>query len=81
MSVIVSDEIRLDEVIPLIERLSDVEREELRQILEVKPKIDWQVEWEQAAAYFHSIFQKFSEEEVEADLDKALREVRSGKTD
>ena len=81
MSITVSGDITLNEVIPNTDRLSDIEQEELRQILEAKPKIDWHSEWEKVTTYFHSIFQKFPEQEVEADLDKALSEVRSGKTD
>jgi hypothetical protein len=81
MSINISTDITLDEVIPIIDRLSDIEREELRQILESKPKIDWQSEWEKVTTYFHSIFLKFPKQEVEADLEKALSEVRSGKTD
>ena len=81
MSVTISGDITLDKVIPIVDRLSEIEREELRQLLETKPKIDWQVEWDKMAAYFHTIFQKFPEQEVEADLDKALRDVRSGKAD
>jgi len=81
MSVKVSDMVTLDEVIPLVDRLSEVEREELRQFLETKTHIDWKAEWEKTVAYFHEIFAKYSEEESEADLDRALSEVRSGRAD
>jgi len=81
MSITISGDITLDEVIPIIDRLSDIEQEELRQLLEAKPKIDWYSEWEKVTTYFHSIFQKFPAQEVEADLAKALSEVRSAKTD
>jgi anti-sigma factor RsiW len=73
--------VTLDEVIPLVDRLSEVEREELRQLLETKTHIDWKAEWEKTVAYFHKAFAKHSEEEIEADLDKALSEVRSGRAD
>jgi hypothetical protein len=75
-----STAVTLEEVIPLVESLSEVERDALRQILESKARIDWKTEWEKAVAYFHRIFAQFPEEEVEADLAKALSEVRSGQT-
>ncbi len=78
MSTMFSTSVTLEEVIPLVDSLSAVEREALRQILESKTRIDWKTEWEKAAAYFHQIFAQFPEEEVEADLATALREVRSG---
>ncbi|MGH7454563.1 MAG: hypothetical protein ACRENG_24630 [bacterium] len=81
MGISMPDVITLDEVIPLVDRLSEVEREELRQFLERKPRIDWQMEWEKTVAHFHRIFAKFPEVEVEADLAKALSEVRSGRAD
>lgn len=81
MSVQVSGEISLDQVIPLIDQLSEVEQEELRQFLATKPKIDWQAEWDAVVDYFQSIFKRFPAEDVEADLRKALNEVRSAKTD
>ena len=81
MSVQISGEISLDQVIPLIDHLSKVEQEELRQFLAKKAKIDWQAEWQAVVDYFHSIFKKFQEEEVEADLKTALCEVRSAKID
>jgi hypothetical protein len=74
------DVITLDEIIPLVDRLSEVEREELRQFLSSKPKIDWKNEWEKVVAYFHAFFQKFAEQEVISDLEKALDEVRSDRT-
>jgi len=76
MSSHVADSITLDEIIPLVDQLSEVEREELRQFLSSKPKIDWQKEWEKVVSYFHTVFEKFSEEEVIGDFDRALDEVR-----
>lgn len=81
MGIFVPDPVTLDEVIPLVDRLSEVEREELRQFLESKTRIDWKTEWEKVVAYFHQVFGKFPEEEVEADFTKALDEVRSGRAD
>jgi len=80
MGISISEAVTLTDVIPLVDRLSEVEREELRQFLESKTRIDWKTEWEKVAAYFHQIFAKFPEKEVEADLAKALSEVRSGRT-
>jgi len=79
MGISVSSDITLDEVIPLVDRLSEVEREELRQFLESKARIDWKAEWEKVATHYHQIFAEFPEAEVEADLAKALNEVRSGR--
>ncbi|MDZ7288591.1 MAG: hypothetical protein ONB44_02205 [candidate division KSB1 bacterium] len=81
MGMSMPDVVTIDEVIPLINRLSEVEREELRQFLESRTRIDWKTEWEKVAAHFRQIFAKFSETEVEADLARALNEVRSGRTD
>lgn len=81
MSTTVSTSITLEEVIPLVESLSEVERDALRQILESKTRVDWKTEWEKAVTYFHRRFAQFPEKEVEAYLAKALREVRSGQTD
>jgi len=81
MGISISETVTLDDVIPLVDRLSVVEREELRQILERKPPIDWKAEWEKTVAHFHQIFAKFPEAEVEADFAKALKEVRSGRVD
>ncbi len=81
MGLSISDTVTLDDVIPLVDRLSEVEREELRQFLESKPRIDWKAEWEMVVAHFHRIFAKFPEAEVEADLARALSEVRSGRVD
>lgn len=77
MSTTYSTSITLEEVIPLIDRLSEVERDALRQILESKARVDWKAEWEKAVAHFHQIFAKFPEDEVTMDLAKALTEVRS----
>jgi len=77
MRIEVTEEITLEEVIPLVNRLSEIEREELRQFLTFKTKIDWQKEWEKVISYFHKLFEKYSEEEVINDFEKVLDEVRS----
>lgn len=74
------DKITLDEIIPLVDQLSEVEREELRQFLSSKPKIDWQKEWDKLVSYFHNLFEKFAEEEVTGDFERALDEVRRDRT-
>jgi len=76
MRIHLSEPLTLDEVIPLVNRLSDIEREKLRQYLERQPRLDWKTEWEKAAAHFQQRFAQFSETEVEADLARALNEVR-----
>ncbi len=81
MGISVSEVVTLREVIPLVDRLSEVEREELRQFLESKTRIDWKAEWEKTVAHFREVFAEFSEEEVEADLSRALNDVRSGRED
>ena len=81
MGISISEVVTLGEVIPLVDRLSEVEREELRQFLESKTRIDWRAEWEKTVAHFRQVFAEFSEEEVEADLTRALNEVRSGRAD
>lgn len=80
MSTHIADSITLDEIIPLVDRLSEVEREELRQFLSSKPKIDWQKEWDKVVSYFHSVFEKFTEGEVIGDFQKVLDEVRRDRT-
>ena len=77
MGISVQKTVTLETLIPLVDRLSEVDREELRQFLESKTHIDWKAEWEKAVAYFHQIFAKFPE----ADLAKAFSEVRSGRAD
>jgi len=44
MSIRISEPVTLDEVIPLVNRLSENEREELRQYLARKPRLDWKTE-------------------------------------
>lgn len=81
MSLTITGDITLDKIIPLIDQLSNVEREELRQFLEAKPKINWQDEWEKVVTYFQSIFIKFPEKEIKVDFNKAIKEVRLARKD
>lgn len=77
MNIRISEPITLDEVIPLVNRLSDSEREQLRHYLERQPRLDWKIEWEKTVAHFQQRFAQFPKTEVEADLARALNEVRS----
>lgn len=78
MSTASSTALTLEEVIPLVASLSEVDRDTLRQILASQPHVNWKTEWEKAVSHFHQAFAKFPAEEVEADLAKALNEVRNG---
>ena len=78
MRIHLSEPVTLAEVIPLVNRLSAIEPEELRQYLERQPRLDWRIEWEKTAAHFQQRFAQFPEAEVEADLTRALNEVRKG---
>ncbi len=74
MSIKVTGEITLNDIIPLIEHLNAIEQEELRQFLEARPKINWQHEWEKVVTCFQSIFKQFPEAEIEADFNIKLKE-------
>ena len=71
----IAEPITLEKLLPLIERLSKVEREQLRKSLEVD-STTWREEWESIVAHFHNAFADTPEDEVEQDLDAALTEVR-----
>ena len=71
----IAEPITLEKLLPLIEKLSKVEREQLRKSLEVD-STTWREEWESIVAHFHNAFADTSEDEVERDLDAALAEVR-----
>ena len=79
MSIKIEGSVSLDDVIPLINILTDIEQEELRQFLSAKPRINWEEEWEKIVAFFQRKFSQFPETEVIADLDNALNEVRNAK--
>ena len=70
-----SEPITLDKLLPLIEKLSKVEREQLKKTLETDP-VSWETEWERVVSPFRAAFAPFPEEEVEQDLAEALAEVR-----
>ena len=71
----ISEPITLEKLLPLIELLPQVEREQLRKSLE-KDSTTWREEWERIAAHFHHAFADAQEGEVEHDLDAALAAVR-----
>ena len=71
----ISEPITLEELLPLIQELSQNEREQLRKLLETDSNV-WQVKWEKISAHFHEAFANTPEDEVIRDLDEALGEVR-----
>ena len=75
----IAEPITLEKLLPLIEKLSKVEREQLRKSLEVDPTT-WREEWESIVAHFHDAFANTPEDEVTRDLDAALAEVRNERT-
>ena len=71
----ISEPITLEKLLPLIEQLPQVEREQLRKSLETD-STTWREEWESVAAHFHHAFADVQEDEAERDLDAALAAVR-----
>ena len=71
----ISEPITLEKLLPLIEKLSKVEREQLRKSLETDPTT-WKEEWENVVAPFHNAFADTPEDEVARDFDEVLAEVR-----
>ena len=71
----IAEPITLEKLLPLIEKLSKVEREQLRKSLETDSTA-WQEEWDSIVSQFHDAFADTPEDEVERDLDVALVEVR-----
>ena len=68
-----------EEIIPAVLQLPQIEQEELRQILEKRKPLNWDEEWEKVTTRFHQAFERRPQEEVEADFQKALDEVRRDK--
>jgi hypothetical protein len=79
MSIIVEGVVTLEDLIPVVLRLSEVEQEELKQILQKRKLLNWNEEWEKVTTRFHQAFERWPQEEVEADFQKALDEVRREK--
>ena len=76
MSIIVKGKVTLKDVIPVVLQLSEIEQEELKQILQKRKPLNWNEEWEKVITRFHQAFEHWPQEEVEADLQKGLDEVR-----
>lgn len=74
----IAEPVTLEKLLPLIEKLSKAEREQLRKSLETD-STTWREEWEGVVAHFHNAFANTPEDEVEKDLDAALAEVRHGR--
>ncbi len=71
----ITEPVTLEKILPLIEKLPKVEREQLRKVLE-NDSVSWEEEWEHITAQFHTAFAHVLEGEVERDLLEALAEVR-----
>ena len=70
-----SEPITLEELLPLIQELSQNERKQLRKLLETDSDT-WREKWEKIRAHFHDAFANTPEDEVIRDFDEALGEVR-----
>jgi len=79
VSIIINGKVTLEDIIPVVLKLSEVEQEELKQILEKRKPLNWVEEWEKVTARFHQVFEHWPQEEVEADFQKALDGVRREK--
>lgn len=64
MPVRLAEPITLEKLLPLIEKLSKVEREQLRKSLEAD-STTWREEWESIVAHFHNAFADTPEDKVE----------------
>ena len=75
----ITEPITLEKILPLVQQLPKVEREQLRKVLENDP-VSWEEEWERITAHFRTAFANVPEDEVERDLSEALAEVRREQT-
>ena len=71
----ISETITLEKLLPLVQKLSQTEREELRKLLETDVHL-WQEEWQNISAHFHEAFGNTPEDEVIRDFDEVLAKVR-----
>ena len=71
----ISEPITVEKLLPLIQRLPKIEREQLRKSLEMD-STTWQEEWKSIVAHFQDAFADRSEEDVVRDFDAAIAEVR-----
>lgn len=72
----IAEPVTLEKLLPLIKKLSKVEREQLRKSLETD-STTWREEWESIVVHFHNVFADTPEDEVVRDLDEAQAEVRN----
>ena len=79
MSIIVNGKVTLEDIIPVVLQLSEIEQEELKQVLQKRKPLNWTEEWEEVTTRFHQAFEHWPQEEVEADFQRALDEVRREK--
>ena len=59
----IAEPVTLEKLLPLIKKLSKVEREQLRKSLETD-STTWREEWESIVAHFHNVFADTPEDEV-----------------
>ena len=71
----ISEPITIEKLLPLIQKLPQAEREELRKLLETDADL-WREKWENISAHFHDAFFNTPEDEVIRDFDEVLAEVR-----
>ena len=71
----ISEPITLDKLWPLIQKLSQSEQKQLRELLETDSDA-WRKKWQEISAHFHDAFANTPEDEVIRDFDAALGEVR-----
>ncbi len=71
----ISEPITLEKLLPLIQKLTQTEREELRKLLKTGSDL-WRERWQNICAHFHEAFADTPEDEVIRDFDEALAEVR-----
>ena len=74
----ITEPITLEQILPIVQKLPKVEREQLRKILETEP-VSWEDEWQQVVTHFQAAFANAPEAEAERDLMSALAEVRREK--
>lgn len=72
----IAEPVTLEKLLPLIKKLSKVEREQLRKSLETD-STTWREEWESIVMHFQKAFADTPEDKVVRDLDAALAEVKN----
>ena len=75
----ISEPITVEKLLPLIQRLPKIEREQLRKSLEMD-STTWREEWKNIVAHFHDAFADRPEEDVVRDFEVAIAEVRCERT-